>query len=157
MLRSARSALLVLLAACVAAPLALSGCVSAEKEAKPDPKAPPVVLAPATIEHDKWATLGYRLDWNGFPFAASTRMPEIKRLVAFDDAVIAQERNSTVALMDASTGATRWSSQLGNDLTKFVGISRDSARNVLVSSESELFTIAPRRGRSNAASDSIAW
>lgn len=147
MVRCARWAFGVVFGVVSGASLALvAGCVSEAKDPKNDPKAVRAELTPATIEHDKWSELGYRLDWNGFPFAATTKLPEITRLVPFDDAVLAQERDSTVALLETSTGKTRWSNQLGNDNTKFVGINRDSSGNVLVSSESELFTLNTQAG-----------
>lgn len=120
----------------------IPGCVSEEKGPKADAKEP-IVVAPVQVEHATWASLGYRLDWQGFPFTArEARLPQITRVVPAGDGVLTQERDSTVSLVEASNGQTRWMNQLGGELTKFVGMTRESSGAALVSSESELFTLS---------------
>lgn len=100
------------------------------------------------VDHEAWAKLGYRLDWQGFPFFAGGNSARVTRIVPFDDMVLVQEASSAVALLEANTGAKRWAVNLANPITKFTGISRDpldSAR-ILVSSESELFGLAAQSG-----------
>lgn len=145
----------LLLAAGIPAACARQGAakpaVSAEKTpetksaAKPAPKAGEYT---PNVDHDAWAKLGYRLDWQGFPFFAGGNTARVTRIAPFDDMVLVQESSSAVALLEANTGAKRWAVDLANPITKFTGISRDpqdSAR-ILVSSESELFGLAAQSG-----------
>lgn len=120
---------------------------SANAKAPAKPAAKPGEYAP-NVDHDAWAKLGYRLDWQGFPFLAGGNTARVTRIVPFDDMVLVQESSSAVALLEANTGAKRWAVDLANPITKFTGISRDpqdSAR-ILVSSESELFGLAAQSG-----------
>jgi len=107
----------------------------------------PGAYAP-NVDHDAWAKLGYRLDWQGFPFFAGGNTARVTRLVPFDDMVLVQESSSAVALLEANTGAKRWAVDLANPITKFTGITRDpqDSTRILVSSESELFGLAAQSG-----------
>ena len=100
------------------------------------------------LNHEDWAKVGYRLDWVGFPFAGGDEGTQVTMIKAFDDLVIIQDRQSTVAALETNNGQTRWSAQLAGPLTKFVGINRDpdSPGMVLVSSESEVFGISAANG-----------
>lgn len=98
--------------------------------------------------HAAWQKVGYRLNWRGYPFAGTRGAPRVTELRAWSDYVIAQERSSEVSLMESTTGAVRWSTDLANPLTRFVGVTRD-ARDpnlVLVASESELFGLTAQTG-----------
>jgi outer membrane protein assembly factor BamB len=99
------------------------------------------------LNHDDWSTLGYRLDWVGFPFRAGHDEP-IVAAVSLGDAFVIQDKTSETALLDASTGQRRWGTSLANPLTKFVGATRDSldASRILVSSESEGYLLASATG-----------
>jgi outer membrane protein assembly factor BamB len=65
-----------------------------------------------------------------------------------EDAVIIQERASTVTLMEASNGANRWSLDVASPLTKFVDLRFDGIdpTRVLVASETEFFTLDAATG-----------
>lgn len=145
----------LLLAAGVPAACARQGSAkpvaSAEKaaETKSAPKATPKAgdYTP-NVDHEAWAKLGYRLDWQGFPFVAAGNTAHVTRIAPYDDMVLVQESSSAVALLEANTGAKRWAVSLTNPIIKFSGISRDpqdSAR-ILVSSEAELFGLAAQSG-----------
>ncbi len=114
----------------------------------PGPAAAPSGLAMADIDHVAWGKVGYRLDWQGFPFYAGSRVPEVTRLVGLPDMVLAQERSSLVSLMEPTTGQVRWSAEVANPLTRFVGLTRDpiDATRVLAASESELFGLTTGTG-----------
>jgi outer membrane protein assembly factor BamB len=100
------------------------------------------------VNHDDWAKLGYRLDWVGYPFVGEDEDLQVKMVMAYDDLVVLQDRQSTVAALETTNGQTRWSTQLAGPLTKFVGINRDPDMpgTVLVSSESEVFAISSANG-----------
>lgn len=125
--------------------LALAGCGSTPS--KPADKAP-AAQAVAKIDHDAWASLGYRLDWQGFPFAGTIANPKITFVTPSASHVLVQESNSYVSLLEVNNGARRWSVEFGNNLTKFVGLDSDpaDANRILVSAESELFIVAAQTG-----------
>jgi len=129
----------------------LPACAS-NKAAATDPatqEAPkPQGYAGIEIDHSAWAKIGYRLDWVGYPFAGRTRKIEVIGMAVRDDAVIIQERSSTVTLMDSANGANRWSLDVASPLTKFTDLRFDTAdpSHVLVASETELFTLDTATG-----------
>ncbi len=88
------------------------------------------------IDHDLYASLGYRLDWRGFPVVQQGE--RIDFLDVYDDAVVAHESAATISVLEASTGALRNSGQVANPVTRFVGNVRVGNRMV-VSSDNELF------------------
>ncbi len=99
------------------------------------------------VNYQAWSGFGYRLDWVGFPFPAAVS-PRVTEVKAFDDVVIAQQADTTVAVLEASTGRYRWATDLANPLTKFVGIVRDASdpSRIIVSSESEAFILSLPNG-----------
>lgn len=148
---SARPAALAAgLCLCVAmAPL--GGCASsASKPAASKPASPAATTASTVdfpIDHATWATLGYRLDWVGFPFKPRHDQP-ITTAVSLGDCFVIQDRASETVLLDGATGERRWGLSLANPLTKFVGAARDTADSsrVLVSSESEGYLLSIATG-----------
>jgi hypothetical protein len=103
---------------------------------------------PFPVNHDDWAKIGYRLDWMGFPFRGSGPETQLTMIRAYGDIVVAQDQATTVSLLEATTGRTRWSAQLAGPLTKFVSINRDPVdpNRLLVSSESEEYSLAVPNG-----------
>jgi outer membrane protein assembly factor BamB len=97
---------------------------------------------------DAWRTLGYKLDWVGYPFTGIDRPDAVQHISPHDDVVIVQERGSTVTLLEANTGAIRWRQDLTNPLTRFVGLTRSpvDAGKVMASSESEVFILDVKTG-----------
>lgn len=122
----------------------LVGCASSS--------APKVVdvapAAPSKIDHDAWGKLGYRLDWQGFPFAGIVSNPKITFLTPSSAHVLVQEGGSHVSLLETNNGARRWCVQFGSHLTRFVGLGFDPSEpnRVYVSADSELFTVAAPTG-----------
>jgi len=100
------------------------------------------------INHDDWSRIGYRLDWVGFPFPGANPSTRVNFVQPYQDVVVLLQNDSTVSLLDTTNGQTRWSTQLAGPLTKFVSLDRDgaNANNVLVSSESEMFTVSAANG-----------
>ncbi len=103
---------------------------------------------PFPVVYEDWAKLGYRLDWVGFPFPGAARGTHINTVEAYDDALVIQQADSTLSLLESGSGKTRWSTQVAGPLTRFVGINRDetNANNILVSSQSEMFTVSAANG-----------
>lgn len=102
------------------------------------------------IDHDAYSSIGYRLDWRGFPVVQARE--HITYLDVYDDVVIAQESGATVSALEASNGALRNSGQVANPLTRFVGNLR-VGNHFIISSDNEIFafdldtgTLASRHG-----------
>jgi outer membrane protein assembly factor BamB len=138
--------------ACAAA-LALGGCVY---ETAPSPSTASTTRSGASaealltqrqqafqIDHDAYASLGYQIDWRGFPVVARGR--QISFLDVYPDIVVAQESGATVSILEANTGALRNSSQVASSLTRFVGNFRDE-NQLVVSSDTEAFIIDIQTG-----------
>jgi outer membrane protein assembly factor BamB len=146
---AARPIAALLLAGCLA-----SGCTQAHKSGtgSASATAPASTAAsaasPSTFPHDAWSKIGYRLDWQGYPFSAARGKPTVVNLAVWSDAIVAQERSSMVTFLEPNTGAVRWTTELAGPLTRFVGISRDATdtNRIFVASESELFSIASQTG-----------
>jgi len=90
------------------------------------------------------AELGFRREWQGFPYVPSGgRLEEI--MVDHDRGVVlARESGSAVSALDDDSGRQRWRSRLATRLTRFVSIKagvhrgRDTA---IVSSEADIFLL----------------
>jgi outer membrane protein assembly factor BamB len=90
-------------------------------------------FTPAT---DAYTKLGYRHVWTGFPtISAGAR---VESLDVFDNIVAVQESAGVLSVLEADSGVTRWSDQLGNPLTKFLGVERDDGR-LICTSETEAY------------------
>lgn len=120
-----------LAALAISAAAALPACTSRGRFLPPEQRA-----AAAPVDHDAYALLGYRLEWRGFP--TMTAGSTVRFFEVFDDLIAVQESSSVLSLLEAQSGATRWSDQLATHLTKFVGIVRDNGR-IISSSETEAF------------------
>jgi outer membrane protein assembly factor BamB len=139
-----------------AAGLLLPGCSHHKADTKPAVAAssakpgPAANLSPKSfqVNFDEWAKIGYKLDWVGFPFLGEGKTPKVTLMQAYDDLVIAQDAQSTVAAVETSNGQTRWSTQLAGPLTKFIGINRDpdDPGRILISSEAEAFALSTANG-----------
>lgn len=95
------------------------------------------------INHDGWARLGYRYDWTSYPYVSGKG--RIRFADAYPDMVVVQESGGILSLIETSNGGVRWSAELANPLTKFVGNERDGDR-IVCSSESEAFVLAAATG-----------
>lgn len=90
------------------------------------------------IDHEAYASLGYRIDWRGFPVVA--RGEGINFLEVYPDIVVALESAATLSVLEANTGALRNSSQLASPVTRFVGCFRDGNR-IVASSDTEAIIV----------------
>jgi outer membrane protein assembly factor BamB len=120
---------------------------SAQESTKAEP-APGAGQSRFPVVHDDWASLGYRLDWVGFPFGVAQRPRTTVAMELYPDVVVVQEKSSVVAALEASTGQNRWAIELTGPLTKWVGIAREPGEGgrLLVCSESEMFLLAVGSG-----------
>lgn len=87
-------------------------------------------------QREAYATLGYRHEWTGFP--SMTAGGKVKFFDILGDVVVVQESSSVLSVIEAGNGASRWSDQVANPLTKFVGNIRDDKR-IITCSESEAY------------------
>jgi hypothetical protein len=120
-------------AAAVAAVLA-AGCESKRSAVSAEARA-----AAVKVDPDAYATLGYRLEWRGFP--AMNEGGRMTFMEVLGDVVACQESSSLVTLLDARSGMVRCSDQLANPLTKFVGINRWGSR-IVISSETDAYFLS---------------
>lgn len=113
--------------------------------------------APASIaEREKsfvtpqeaYSTLGYRLDWRGYPVVAPGET--IARVRVYQDALVIQETGSNVTVMEPANGSVRWSSEIANRLTRMIGVDRTidpKYGNVLaVGSDTEVYLLSTATG-----------
>lgn len=137
-------------AAAIAAMIIASGAMTACTSSKPQGNSsatqngkPANTAQGIDINHEAWAKIGYRLDWIGYPFGGKNRRVSVIGMAIRDDAVVLQEKSSTVTLLEASNGANRWSLDVASPLTKFVDLRFDPAdpSQVLIASETEFFTL----------------
>lgn len=100
------------------------------------------------VNHDDWHKLGYDLSWIGYPFGKPDRRQRVVQFQAYDDIVIAQSSDSTVTVLETTTGKRRWGSEISSPLTRYMGLAKDpsDANRINVCSESELFVLAISNG-----------
>jgi outer membrane protein assembly factor BamB len=146
------------IAAMIVAAGAMTACSSNKPQANgstPPSQAPANVAQGIDINHEAWAKIGYRLDWVGYPFGGNNRRVNVIGMAIRDDAVVLQEKSSTVTLMEATNGGNRWSIDVASPLTRFVDLEFDAAdpSRVLVVSETELFTLDVATGNFSGRDD----
>ncbi len=86
--------------------------------------------------NDAYTALGYRHVWTGFP--TMTVGATVDTVDVLGDVVAVQESSGVLSILETNSGLVRWSDQLGNAITKFLGVLRDDRRIVCVS-ETEAF------------------
>jgi outer membrane protein assembly factor BamB len=101
-------------------------------------------IARTANSFDAFSALGYRPEWIGYPVMPRGR--KVQFFDPFDDIVIVQEAGNVLTVMDAATGANRWTLNMGSTLAKFVGSIRDDKGDILCSSENEVLTLDPATG-----------
>lgn len=100
------------------------------------------------VTYDNWHKIGYDLSWIGYPFGKLDRRQRVVQFQAYDDIVIAQSSDSTVTILETSTGKRRWGSEISSPLTRYMGLAKDpsDSNRINVCSESELFVLAISNG-----------
>lgn len=111
--------------------LGLAACESGPRALTPEERS-----AATPMRHDDYATLGYRVEWRGFPTLSPGA--RLDRMEVLGDAIVAQDSAGVVTVLETRSGERRWTDPVDTPLTKFVGLNRDGNR-ILVSSESNLF------------------
>lgn len=99
--------------------------------------------AGGAVNHDAFATLGYRLSWRGKPVLG--RSGDIRFFEPIGDGVLVHSTNQIVTFIDPATGANRWSATLGRPIDRFVGLT-DADGSIMVASDNELFILDRRTG-----------
>src|SRR5262245_58488924 len=64
------------------------------------------------VDQDAYATLGYRLEWRGYPVMSLGATMNFMEVLG--DVVACQESSSVITLLDARSGIPRCSDQLAN-------------------------------------------
>lgn len=128
--------------------LALTGLAACSASSPPAlaPDKPVGIEARAAafpIDHEAWSRLGYRYDWTAYPYVSGRG--HIRFANAYPDMLIAQETGGILSVIETTNGGVRWSTELANPLTKFVGNGRDGER-IICSSESEAFILTAATG-----------
>ncbi len=147
-----RSSIRTPLALCLASASALfTGCSQSVIDSAPVSGASTSISARDkgfSIPSDSYNSLGYRLDWRGFP--AVSPGEHISALNIYPDALLVQESGSTVTVMEPANGTVRWRNELASRLTKFAGMSRTTDIRYgdvfTVASQSEVYLLATQTG-----------
>lgn len=108
----------------IAAAVFLSGCSSGQRDLS------------SSVDHDAWASVGYRLAWEGYPEMGEGG--RVKFMDLLGDVVVVQDTTNVVSVLEAESGVRRWSDKPARALNKFVGNVRSGDR-LYVSSESEVY------------------
>ncbi len=96
-----------------------------------------------TTEIDKFAALGYRLEWRGVGLVS--RGARTADFEVFDDIILYMDTGNVLTCIEASTGRSRWASEMDTELARFVGMTRRDDR-VYAASQGELFVLDARTG-----------
>lgn len=88
--------------------------------------------------------LGYQLQWQGFPRVASRKGPEFFDVLG--DAVVVQDHNNNLSVLETATGRTRWAGVVGKHLDNFVGNARVKDR-LLVSEDTSVLQFDIKTGQ----------
>lgn len=131
--------------------MSLGGCESSGGYDSDDRGAPVKIAdrdAAFSVSPEAYSTVGYRLDWRGYPVVVPGE--GIQRVLVYPDALVVQETGSNVTVIEPSNGSVRWSIELATRLTRIIGVDRtvDSKYgNVLAaSSESEVYLLSTATG-----------
>jgi hypothetical protein len=89
-----------------------------------------------TPETDAYTKLGYRHAWTGFPTLSAGA--SLKSVDVLDDVIAVQDSAGVLSILEANSGIGRWNDQLGNRLTKFLGVIRAGNR-IICTSETEAY------------------
>lgn len=128
-------------ASCAALSMIMTGCASSSgTTASVADTAPRAADGMGSVADQAapFQALGYRLNWT----VGGTDRPNsrIDMVDIFDDIVLTHDEGNSVIARELSSGAARWSANLGNPLIKFVGNVRLGDR-VFASSESEVLIL----------------
>lgn len=119
--------------------LALFGAVAmlpACSSGSPPPRGGTRLPEPKQIDFDAWASVGYRWEWTSSP--PLTARGQVQFVDAFPDLLVVQDTGAMVSVLEAATGRVRWSKQVAETNTRFLGNTRRGT-SVVVTNETELF------------------
>ncbi len=131
----------------------LTGCGGrAMPGTQPTKNNAPIVQASYSPSVEDWRSMGYSLNWVGYPFPAVADKNAVKFIDVGKNSIAVQEKGSVVTLLEAGNGQVRWTNQVATGLTNFVGLNlaeglaSNSGGSVLALSESEAFVLAASSG-----------
>jgi outer membrane protein assembly factor BamB len=106
--------------------MSLGGCESGGDRYDSQTQGAPTAIADRDaafdVAADSYNTVGYRLDWRGYPVVVPGE--GIQRVLVYPDALVVQETGSNVTVMEPSNGSVRWSIELATRLTRIIGMDR---------------------------------
>ncbi|MEO0512838.1 MAG: PQQ-binding-like beta-propeller repeat protein [Planctomycetota bacterium] len=137
--RTASTTARALFGCVIAAALALPGCGGLSSQQRAEQAASSADL----LRNEAMFALGYRNEWVGVPYIGDGA--EIVFAEAYDDVVLLLDSASRFTALDTATGLSRWSIELTDATTEFVGIAR-SGDLAFAASASELFIVRIREG-----------
>lgn len=132
----------------LAGQIGLTGCASGPASTQgpsSSSTSPQAQVTPA--QKDRYAALaklGYRPEWNAF--AAVPKGTTALFVDEFSDIITVLNSAGVLSVLETTTGARRWSLQLGGPLTRFVGLARREDGTLLVASQSEVYLLDARTG-----------
>ncbi|HVZ95172.1 MAG TPA: PQQ-binding-like beta-propeller repeat protein [Phycisphaerales bacterium] len=140
---------LALAAGCAATFLA--GCKSEPKPAETATAAPskgslppPPELTAPQVPLEPMSPLGFRLEWRSQAVVVSRH--RVKFLDAWNDLIVVQDDANTMTAIEPQTGRSRWSADIGADLLRFIGNTRDQSNNIVACSETDALILNPGSG-----------
>lgn len=92
------------------------------------------------IDHADYAKIGYRLDWVGYPTVTGS-LP-IRFIAPYDDFIAVVEQGGRLTVLETNTGGRRCGDQIGNPLTRFMGLDRFGDQ-LIVATQAEVFGLNP--------------
>lgn len=108
------------------------------------PKPAPLPEPKALERFDAFAALGYLPEWIGY--AVVTSRQKVLFADVLGDVIAVQDTGNSLTIMESSTGANRWTLDMGSNLTKFVGNVRRDTGEIICSSQGEVFVLDAATG-----------
>jgi len=127
-------------AVCVAVTLALGACETNTRSGTPRDETPEA----RPIDHDGWNALGYRWSWTGYPLMSRGAL--ITEAAVLDDMVVTVASDTTLTVLETSTGRVRWARELDRDTTTQIFEPALSGGRLIVTSDTEFSEIDTESG-----------
>lgn len=93
---------------------------------------------------DAMTTLGYRAEWVGYAVMPGGR--RVRYADVFDDVIAVHNSGNLLSVLESSTGAVRWSLELGSPLERFVGTARSASGDILACQQGEIMVLDAKTG-----------
>lgn len=116
----------------------LAACSSSTSTTR-DPDANTNAATPEwSIDHGAWKSLGYRWEWTGYPILGDRAF--LTDMIAYDDAIITLASDTSVSVLEPSTGKVRWAKTLDRPTTQLFAPDR-VGNTLFLPSDTELYEL----------------